>query len=76
MCLAIPMKIVEIKGDKGTVDVSGVRKEVSLMLIDTASVGEYVLVHAGFAIQRLDEEEAMETIKLIEEIALKEVTND
>ena len=76
MCLGIPMKIVEMKEDKGTVEVSGVKKEVSLMLIDDPKLGEYVLVHAGFAIQKLDEEEAKETLQLIKEIAEKDVTSD
>ena len=66
------MKIINIEGDKGTVEVSGVKKEVSLMLIDEPKMDQYVLVHAGFAIERLDEEEAKETMKLIHEIAEKE----
>ena len=72
MCLGIPMKITNISGNKATVEVSGVKKEVSLMLLDSPKIGEYVLIHAGFAIERLDEEEASETLRLIQEIAEKE----
>jgi hydrogenase expression/formation protein HypC len=70
------MKIVNIDGTKGVVEVSGVRKEVNLMLIDNPKIDEYVLIHAGFAIEKLDEEEAKETMELIKEIAEKEVTGD
>ena len=69
MCLGIPGKIVSI-ADTGLamVDFSGVQQEVSLMLCPEAQVGDYVLVHVGFAIQRLEQEEALETLKLFEEI--------
>jgi hydrogenase expression/formation protein HypC len=70
------MKIVQIDGTKGVVEVSGVRKEVNLMLIDNPKIDEYVLIHAGFAIEKLDEEEAKETMELIQEIAEQEVTGD
>jgi len=69
MCLAIPSKVVEIRDKMATIDVSGVRREVSLLLLpEEAAVGDYVLVHAGFAIQRIDPEAAEEAMKLIEEI--------
>jgi hydrogenase expression/formation protein HypC len=68
MCLGIPGQIVSItKNQLAEVDFSGVRREVSLMLCPEAQVGDYVLVHVGFAIQRLDEEEALETLKLFDE---------
>jgi hydrogenase expression/formation protein HypC len=66
MCLGIPGRIIEIKGRDAVVDVGGVRKVASLMLLDGAVVNEYVIVHAGFAIQRLDEREAEETLTLID----------
>jgi hydrogenase expression/formation protein HypC len=70
MCLAIPSEIVEIRGKMATVDVSGIRREVSLLLLpEEASVGDYVLVHAGFAIHKIDSEAAEEALKLFEEIA-------
>ena len=73
MCLAIPSEIVEIREKMATVDVSGIRREVSLLLLpEEASVGDYVLVHAGFAIHKIDKEAAEETLKLFEEIAEKE----
>jgi hydrogenase expression/formation protein HypC len=73
MCLAIPSEIVEIREKMATVDVSGIRREVSLLLLtEEASVGDYVLVHAGFAIHKIDKEAAEEALKLINEIAERE----
>jgi hydrogenase expression/formation protein HypC len=73
MCLAIPSEIVEIRDQIATIDLAGVRREVSLLLLpEEASVGDYVLVHAGFAIQKIDQEAAEETLKLLEEIAESE----
>jgi hydrogenase expression/formation protein HypC len=69
MCLAIPSKVVEIRDKMATIDLSGVRREVSLLLLpEEAAVGDYVLVHAGFAIQRIDPEAAEEAMRLIKEI--------
>ena len=62
MCLAVPSRVVEIKDKTATVDVDGVRREVSLMLLDDVDVGEYVIVHAGFAINRVDEAVAEQTL--------------
>jgi len=68
MCLAIPAKVVSVKEDKARVDFGeGVLREVNVTLVD-AKVGEYVLVHAGYAIQVLSEEEALETLRLWNEI--------
>jgi len=68
MCLAIPAKVVNISGDGARVDFGeGVLREVNVMLVD-AKVGDYVLVHAGYAIQVLSEEEALETLRLWNEI--------
>jgi len=67
MCLAIPFKIVKIENQMATIDVDGVRRVVSLLLLEDAGVGEYVIVHAGFAIQKLDEEGALETLRLLKE---------
>ena len=53
MCLAIPMQIVEIKDKKGIVEIGGVKREVGLQLLKQVKIGDYVIVHAGFAIQRL-----------------------
>lgn len=68
MCLAVPSRIVEIKDQVATVDVDGVTREASLMLLDDVSVGDYVIVHAGFAIERIDEEIAQETLKDMREM--------
>jgi len=68
MCLAIPAKVVSVKEDKARVDFGeGVLREVNVALVK-ARVGDYVLVHAGYAIQVLDEKEAEETIRLWNEI--------
>jgi len=68
MCLAIPAKVVSVKGDNAQVDFGeGVLKEVNITLVD-AKTGDYVLVHAGYAIQVLKEEEAQETLRLWSEI--------
>lgn len=69
MCLAIPMKIVKIEGDRATVEISGVKKEVNLTLIEDPKLNDYVLIHAGYAIEKLDEGEARETLDLIKEMA-------
>ncbi|MEM2341441.1 MAG: HypC/HybG/HupF family hydrogenase formation chaperone [Candidatus Bathyarchaeia archaeon] len=68
MCLAVPARVVEVNGDLARVDFGGgVIREVNVSLVD-AKVGDYVLVHAGYAIQVLDEEEAEETLALWKEI--------
>lgn len=70
MCLAVPSKVVNIDNLLATVDVFGARREVSLILLpEEARVGEYVLVHAGFAIQKVDEAVALDSMKLIREYA-------
>ena len=63
MCLAVPSKIVEIKDQTATIDVGGVRREASLMLLDDVNLGDYVIVHAGFAISKVDEAVAEETLQ-------------
>ena len=62
MCLAVPARIVRIEGTKGVIDLEGVRREISLMLCPGSEVGQYALVHAGFAITVLDEEEAQKSL--------------
>jgi hydrogenase expression/formation protein HypC len=68
MCLAIPMKLIKIEGNKGIVELSGVKKEISLALLKEVKVGDYLIIHAGFAIERLNEEEAKKTLAIWEEI--------
>lgn len=69
MCLAIPSKIIRIDNNMGTVDVDGVRRQASLLLLEDVQVGDYVIVHAGFAIHKVDEEAAMESLKILREAA-------
>lgn len=70
MCLAIPARVAEILGgDQAVVDLGGVRKEVSLALLDDVSVGDYVIVHVGYALQRLDADEAQRTLDLFREVS-------
>ncbi len=69
MCLAIPSKITQIENNMAVIDVDGVRRECSLLLVEDAQVGEYVIVHAGFAISKLDETAALETLALLKEAA-------
>ena len=64
MCLAVPARILEVDGQEADVDFGGVQRRVSLLFVPEAKVGEYVVVHTGFALNVLDEEEAMETLKL------------
>ncbi len=69
MCLAIPSKIVKIENTIGTIDAGGVKKEISLLLLENARIGDYVIVHAGFAIHKIDESTAMESLKYLRELA-------
>jgi hydrogenase expression/formation protein HypC len=67
MCLAIPSRITKIENNMATIDVEGVQRQASLLLLEDARVGDYVIVHAGFAIQKLDEAAAQETLDLLRE---------
>ncbi len=69
MCLAIPMKLIKIEKNKGIVELSGVKKEISLDLLKEVEIGDYLIIHAGFAIEKLNEEEAKKTLAIWEEIA-------
>jgi hydrogenase expression/formation protein HypC len=69
MCLAIPVKVASINGDEAETEIGGVRRRVSLAFTPEAKVGDYVLLHTGYAIGVVDEAEAEETLKLLEEIA-------
>ncbi|MBU7018108.1 MAG: HypC/HybG/HupF family hydrogenase formation chaperone [Theionarchaea archaeon] len=69
MCLAIPGKVISIQGTEGTVDFGGVIQKVRIDLIQDLEVGDYVIVHTGFAIERLEEEDALETLRLWKELA-------
>jgi hydrogenase expression/formation protein HypC len=69
MCLAIPSKIVKIENGMATIDVDGVQRKTSLLLVEDAVVGDYVIVHAGFALHKIDEFAAMESLKILKEAA-------
>ena len=69
MCLAIPAQVVELRdGDNAVVDLAGVRKEISLALVDNVAIGDYVIVHVGYALNKLDPDEAAKTLALFAEI--------
>jgi len=73
MCLAIPARVVKIsESDQAIVDLGGVRKDVSLALVEDVQVGDYVIVHVGYALTRLDPEEAEKTLALMAEAGLTE----
>ena len=69
MCLAIPSKITRIENNMATIDVDGVQREASLLLVEDVGIGDYVIVHAGFAIHKIDEAAALETLKFLKEAA-------
>ena len=71
MCLAIPGRVVEIVDEAGgvaKVEVGGARRNVNVALLDAVGVGDYVLIHVGFAMSKVDEHEALETLRLLEEL--------
>ena len=68
MCLAVPMKLIKIEGEMGLVEVGNVRREVGLQLVEEVKTGDYLIVHAGFAIQKLNEKDALETLALFREM--------
>ena len=71
MCLAIPVRIVALDGDAmATVEIEGIRKQVSVALIEAPAVGDYVLLHVGYALHRLSEEEAQRTLAMMAEAGL------
>jgi hydrogenase expression/formation protein HypC len=80
MCLALPCRIVELLPDEqAMIDVSGMRKQISLALVDGVAVGDYVIVHVGYALTRLDADEADRTLALFAELgdaALAEAANE
>ena len=69
MCLSVPGKVIEIQNNMAKVEVGGVLRDVSMDVCPDVVVGEYVLIHTGFAIQKLDEKEALETLDLLRRMA-------
>lgn len=73
MCVGVPMQVVSIDGDNIVAETDGVRRQASLMILgDEVKVGDFLIIHAGFAISRLDEEEARETIRMMKEVFSEE----
>ncbi len=69
MCLAVPCRVIELLPDeRAMIDLSGVHKEISLQMVDGVAVGDYVIVHVGYALARLDPDEAAKTLKLFAEM--------
>ena len=69
MCLALPVLLKSIEDKEADIDIGGITRRISLWLTPEAKVGDYAIVHTGYAINILDQEEAKETLKLLEEIA-------
>ncbi|MGI5816575.1 MAG: HypC/HybG/HupF family hydrogenase formation chaperone [Armatimonadota bacterium] len=70
MCVAIPSKVVEIDGPMATVELGGNRSTARIDLIDDVKLGDYVLVHAGFAISTVEEDYALETLAMLREVGM------
>lgn len=68
MCLAVPVKVVSIEGNEAEVEIGGVKRRVSIMLTPEVKVGDYVLLHTGYAINVINEAEAQETLKILGEM--------
>ena len=68
MCLAVPAKITAIEGEEAVLDYGGVTRKANISMLSEVSIGDYVLVHVGYAISKMDEAEALETLKLWDEM--------
>lgn len=68
MCLAIPVKVVKVKKTLAEVDMSGVKRQADIRFLENIKPGDYILLHAGFAIEKIDEKEARETLKLLKNV--------
>jgi hydrogenase expression/formation protein HypC len=69
MCLAVPVRIISIDGDEAEVEIGGVKQRIGITLTPEAKTGDYVLLHAGYALNVINEAEAQETLKIFQEIA-------
>lgn len=74
MCLGIPLKITSIDGKEGTGELNGIKRKIRIDLIEDLNIGDYVMVHAGFAIEKIDEADAKETLDIVNE--LERVVNE
>ncbi len=68
MCLAVPARVTAVEGEDAVLDYGGIRRKANISLLSDVKVGDYVLVHVGYAISRMDEEDALETLKLWDEM--------
>jgi hydrogenase expression/formation protein HypC len=68
MCVAVPMKVRSIEGPMCTAEIGGVSRQVSVLMMPEVKVGDYIIVHAGYAIERLDEDEALRTLELFRQL--------
>ena len=68
MCLAIPVRITKLAGTAAEVDMGGVKRDADMRFVDNVKVGDYVLIHAGFAIEKIDEKQARETLELLKDV--------
>jgi hydrogenase expression/formation protein HypC len=68
MCLAIPMRVIEIKGQIAVAEIGGIKRKANIQLVEDVKIGDYLIVHAGFAIEKLNEEYAKETIAMFNEM--------
>lgn len=68
MCLAVPAKVTMIDGEEAVLDYGGVTRKANISMLSEVNIGDYVLVHVGYAISKMDEEEALETLKLWDEM--------
>ena len=68
MCLAIPMRVIEIKGQEAIAEIGGIKRKANIQLVENVKVGDYLIVHAGFGIEKLNEEDAKETIAMFQEM--------
>jgi len=67
MCLGVPMRVLSIENETAACEIDGVKRDASLMMVDGVKVGDYVLIHAGFAIERIEPDEAQETLRVLRE---------
>lgn len=67
MCLGVPMRVISITNETATCEIDGVQRDASLMMVDGVGIGDYVLIHAGFAIEKIDPEEAELTLQALRE---------
>jgi hydrogenase expression/formation protein HypC len=71
MCLAIPAKIIKLENDMATVEVGGVHRMVSTLMVPDLQLGDYVITHAGFALHRVDEQEAKASIEMLRDLTIR-----